>query len=97
MLKPLKVLKKGLKILHNQVKAKRDKLQGLLAKKKSISPEDEEWLDHAANFVDEQQVLDALENASDYERGLERLDDVQKGIVRKLRGAAGDLSEVAGN
>ena len=35
-------------------------------------------------MVDKQHVLDALENALDYERGLERLDDVQKGAVQRL-------------
>ena len=34
-------------------------------------------------MVDKQQVLDALENALDYERSLERL-DVQKGAVKRL-------------
>jgi hypothetical protein len=36
-------------------------------------PADEEWLDHEANMVDEQCILDELEAASDYERGLKRL------------------------
>jgi len=41
--------------------------------------------------------LDALEEASDYERALEGLDKGQKDVVRKLREAAGDLSKVIGN
>ena len=40
-----------------------------------ISSQDEQWLDHDANLVDEEQVLEALENASDYNRGFKRLDD----------------------
>lgn len=47
--------------------------------------------------MDEQQVLEALENASDYERGVERLDGEQKGVLRKLCEAAGDLSKVVGS
>lgn len=35
-----------------------------------------------ANFVNEQQVIDELENASDYERGLGRMDKKKKGIVQ---------------
>jgi hypothetical protein len=95
-LKALEVLKKELKILQAQVKAKKEKLQAQLHERKSISSHDEKWLDNEGNLVDEQRVLDALENASDYERGLERLDDVQKGAVKRLREVAGDLSKVVG-
>ena len=95
-LAPLEVLRKGLKILKKQFKAKKEALQAQLAEKKSISSQDEQWLDHDANLVDEQQALEALENASDYERGFARLGGEQKGIVRKLREAAGDLSKAAG-
>ena len=45
----------------------------------------------------EQRVLDTLERASNYERGLERLDDAEKGIVRKLQEVAGNLSKLVGN
>jgi len=83
-MKPLDILEKGLKILQNQVKTKKEKLEARLAEKKSISLQDEKWLDHDANLVDEQLVLEALENASDYERGLERLDGGQKSVVRRL-------------
>jgi len=38
-----------------------------------------------------------LEAASNYERGLARLDDTGKAIVKKLREWAGDLAQVAGN
>ena len=41
--------------------------------------------------------MDILENASDYDRGLEELNDEQKGVVMMLRKVAGDLSKVAGN
>ncbi|KAF8224524.1 hypothetical protein L208DRAFT_1310769 [Tricholoma matsutake] len=63
-LKPLEVLKKRLKILQAQVKAKKEKLQAQLVKRKSISSHDKKWLDNEANLVDEQQVLDVLEGAS---------------------------------
>jgi hypothetical protein len=54
-------------------------------------------LDHKANTVDKQCIIDKLEAASDYERGLARLDDTGKAIVKKLREWAGDLVQVAGN
>jgi len=47
-------------------------------------------------MVDEQRVIDTLEAASDYERGVKRLDGPGKAIVTKLRELAGDLAKVAG-
>ena len=96
-LTPLEVLKKGLEVLKKQVKARKETLEAQLAARKSISSQDAHWLDHDANLVDEQQALDILEDSSDYERGFERLDEVQKGIVKKLQEAAGDLSKVVGS
>jgi hypothetical protein len=89
--KPLDILKKGLESLRNNVKAKRDHLLAQLAEKKPITSLDEHWLDNDANLVDEEQILEALEKASNYERGVERLDDKEKAIVMKLRELAGDL------
>jgi hypothetical protein len=96
LLRPLEVLKKRLKILQDQVKAKKEKLQAQLHAKKSISSLDKNWLDNEANLVDEQWVLDTLENASDYKKGCARLDETQKSIVRRLQEVAGDLSKVVG-
>ena len=96
-LKPLEVLEIGLKTLQNQVKTKKEKLQSQLAEKKSISSQDEKWLDHEANLMDEQQVLETLEDASDYKRALEKLDDEQRFVVHRLRETAGDLSKTVGN
>jgi len=78
------------------VKTKKEKLEAQLAEKKSISSQDEKWLDHNTNLVDEQLVLEALENALDYERGLERLDGGQKSVVRRLWEVAGDLAKMVG-
>jgi hypothetical protein len=90
-MKPLEVLKKGLKSLRNKVKAKRDRLLAQLADRKSISSSEEHWLDNDGNLVVEEHILDTLERASDYERGIERLDDEGKAVVMKLREFAGDL------
>ena len=58
VLKPLEVLWKGLKTLTDHVKTKKEELQAHLAESQPISAEDEQWLDHDANLVDEQQVLE---------------------------------------
>ena len=96
--KPLDVLKKGLSKITQGFKVRRDELNAKLARKESISSSDEYWLDHhdEANTVDEQRVIDTLEAASDYERGVKRLDGPGKAIVTKLRELAGDLAKVAG-
>ena len=93
---PLDVLKRGLNILQQQVKARKEKLQATLAEGKAISSQDECWLDNEANLVVKQQVLEVLENASNYEEGLRMLDDVQKGVVQKLQEIAGDITKVVG-
>ena len=61
-------LKKGLAQFSKKIKARKDKLTDMLAKNEKISDDDEHWLDHEANTVDEQRVLDILEAASDYEK-----------------------------
>jgi len=95
--KPLDILKKGLSKFKATTKARKDELNAKLACKETISSFDEQWLDSVANTVDEQRVLDTLEAASDYERGVGRLDENGKAIVRKLREWAGDLAKVAGS
>jgi hypothetical protein len=92
---PLSTLKKGLEELENTVKDRKQKLQACLAEKRSISLTDELWLDNEANMVDEICVIDMLEDASDYERGVERLDDKGKAIVTKLKELAGGVATEA--
>lgn len=89
--KPLYVLRKGLEHLRNNVKTRRDHLLAQLADKQPITSEDEHWLDNDANLIDEERILETLEKASDYERGVNRLDDMGKAVVTKLRELAGDL------
>ena len=92
----LNILKEGLSKFLKTVKDRKDKLNAKLSRKEPISSADEQWLDYEANTVEEQRILDDLEAASDYERGLAQLDEAGKGIVKKLREWAGDLAKVAG-
>jgi hypothetical protein len=48
-------------------------------------------------MVDEQCILEILESASDYDRGLEQLDEKGKAIVKTLREWAGDLVKATRN
>ena len=95
--KPLEILRKGLDNLRKKVSAKRDHLLAQLADRKSISSLDEHWLDNDANMAKEQHLLDTLDKESDYERGVEKLDEKGKSIVIKLRELAGDLLPKASN
>ena len=94
--KPLEILRKGLNRFSKKIKGRKDTLTLKLSRKESISSADERWLDHEANTVEEERVLHDLEQASDYERGLERLDEDGKVIVKQLKEWAGDLMKVAG-
>ncbi|KDR83317.1 hypothetical protein GALMADRAFT_205349 [Galerina marginata CBS 339.88] len=90
--RPLEILRKGLNNFSKKMKARKDTLILKLSRKESISSADERWLDHEANTVDEERVLHDLEQASDYERGFERLDDDGKAIVMKLKEWAGEMA-----
>ena len=90
-LKPLEILKKGLLKLKQTVKKKKDELDAKLTWKEPISASDEEWLDNEGNLIDQQRILDNLEAASDYERGLERLGEEEKRIVWDLIKLGDDL------
>jgi hypothetical protein len=92
---PLDVLKSGLTKLKNLTKTKKDDLLARLHQKEKISTEEEEWLDNAANPVDEEAIIDLLENASDYERGLTRLNSQQKSLVNKLKELGSGIKKVA--
>jgi hypothetical protein len=96
-LKPLEILKKGFTQLSNKIKDRKNELNAKLARKEAISSSEEEWLDNEGNTVDEQRVLDILELAPDYEKGVEQLDYKGKAIVQKLRELAGDVAKVTGN
>ena len=92
MTKSLKILKQGLQSFSQKIKQKKDELYAKLKQGGTISPADENWLDNEANTVDEQRVLEQLESASDYKRGVVCLDDEGRAIVEKLKEWAGVTS-----
>ncbi|KAG6875070.1 hypothetical protein C0993_010992 [Termitomyces sp. T159_Od127] len=95
-MKPLETLKAGLVSLQQQIKAQKDTLLRISAKE-AISDADEHWLDNVANLVDKEKVLELLENASDYEHGLQRLNSQQNTLVEKLKELGGGIKKVVGN
>ena len=80
------------------IKERKDNLLTCLNMKEKISDEDEEWLDNAGNMVDEEAVVDLLENASDYEHCLTRLQvtSQQKTLVEKLKVLGGEGNKSLG-
>jgi hypothetical protein len=46
--KPLEILKKGLTKFSKKIKERKDALEAKLARKETISADDEHWLDHEA-------------------------------------------------
>jgi len=77
----LDILKKGLVNLQYQTKETKSRLLTRLANHEIITEEEEHWLDHDANLVEEEQVIEELEKASDYEQGLGRLDKIKKKLL----------------
>ncbi|KAI6017368.1 hypothetical protein BKA83DRAFT_4465217 [Pisolithus microcarpus] len=88
-MKLFSILKRGLTKLRDQIQSRKAKLIAELKAGQPISEVDEVWLDDDGNLVDEEQVVETLDNASDYDWGVERLNSQDKGIVQKLQRLGG--------
>jgi hypothetical protein len=89
-MKPIKVLKKGLVKLQGQIREWKATLEAELKAGQLISEADQDWLDGEGNLIDEERVVEILDNASDYNQSLDRLDSQAKKIVEKLQKLAGN-------
>ncbi|KAJ7136650.1 hypothetical protein C8R44DRAFT_728629 [Mycena epipterygia] len=76
--KPITQSRRGLSSLQKTVKAKKDALLERVYQKEKITLEEEHWLDHS-------QANDELEEASDFKRGLARLDCTKQRLVDTLK------------
>jgi hypothetical protein len=56
-----------------------------LANNESITSDNKRWLDDEGNIADEEWALRDLETVSNYERGMSRLNAVQKKAVKRLK------------
>lgn len=84
MSSPVAVLRQGLKNLENQHKGWKEKLLAQLKAGRSIPKDNQDWLDGAANLVDEARIVDMLENVADYESGVRTLNTSNRIIFNKL-------------
>jgi hypothetical protein len=87
--KPLNVLRKAFSKLKKSFEKRRKDLLDRLARREKLTDDDENWLDNDGNLVTEERVIDTLDAASDFERGVERLSDDEKAAFQRLRQAAG--------
>lgn len=78
------VLRHGLKNLDNQHKERKEKLLAELKAGRPISEENQDWLDGAANLVDEARIIESLENAADYESAAHALTTRDRAIFDEL-------------
>ncbi|KAJ7940060.1 hypothetical protein B0H13DRAFT_417835 [Mycena leptocephala] len=91
----LKLLKKGFTALEKHVSERKAAIQDRLKKSQHVDDEDATWLDGPANLVDEQRALDALENASDYEKGVSHLSDGLQTAVQRMKEFAAGVKAAA--
>lgn len=84
MLSPIDALRKGIKKLEDQHGERKKKLLATLKAKQTISEDDQDWLDGAANLVDEERVIEALESAADYESAVRTLNTRDQAIFETL-------------
>jgi len=85
VMKPVDILKKGLQKLCDQTHDRKVELKAKLKANWPISEVDEEWLDHSGNLVAEEQVVEKLDKALDYDALLKKLDLPEKFIVQTIR------------
>ena len=78
------VLRRGLKTLDNQHKARKEKLLAELKAGRPISEGDQDWLDGAANLVDEARIIEMLESAADYESAAYALNTRDRAVFDEL-------------
>ena len=84
MSSPVAILRQGLKSLENQHEGRKEKLLADLKARRPISEDDQDWLDGAANLVDEARLVDMLENVADYKSGVRTLNASDRIIFDKL-------------
>jgi hypothetical protein len=89
-MKPVEMLRKGLAKLRRQISDRKTSLEAALKASQPVSEADQDWLDNEGNLIDEECVVDLLDHASDFERGLERLNSHEQSLVENLRLLAGD-------
>jgi hypothetical protein len=85
----LEKVKQGLEALRKQTEARKSIILAHLnskepAERTKVTAEDEKWLDGEANLVDEEMLVQEIDEASDCECGVGRLDEKKKTMWEKL-------------
>ncbi|PBL03189.1 hypothetical protein ARMGADRAFT_1069745 [Armillaria gallica] len=79
-------IKKALMLLQEEMDQRRKDINARLAQKKSVSAEDEVWLDEAGNLVDEVVLVESLAAAPDLNEAVKNLNEHQRGVYAHLIG-----------
>lgn len=90
--KLLAVLREGLSRLKETNSRRREEITAAITAQQLVSPDDEDWLDNAGNHVEEQQLIDELEQATNLEQAVAGLGERQKGLVARLKEMAGGVA-----
>lgn len=88
-MKPLSVLMKGLEFFWENTKEKKKSLLDKQLHGQDLMEEEEHWLDHNSNLVDEIQLIECLEQAEDYNKELLTLSKQENTSLQKLQELAG--------
>ena len=77
-------LTEALQKLQHEITPRKQRIEASLQAGEQISKEDSDWLDNAANLVDENSALDVLASTSDYDTGFNKLTPAQKAAIERL-------------
>ena len=77
-------LTEALQKLQHEITPRKQRIEASLQVGEQISEEDSDWLDNAANLVDENSALDVLASTSDYDTGFNKLTPAQKAAIERL-------------
>ena len=77
-------LTEALQKLQHEITPRKQRIEASLQAGEQISEEDSDWLDNAANLVDENSALDVLASTSDYDTGFNKLTPAQKAAIERL-------------
>ncbi len=77
-------IEKALTLLQEETDQRRKDINAWLVQKKSVSAEDEVWLDEAGNLVDEVVLVESLAAVPDLDEAVKNLNEHQRGVHAHL-------------
>jgi len=78
-------LEKGLRLLENEVNARKEEILSRLHRQEKVTDEESDWLDDAGNLVDEKDLITALGEAKDFDNAINELEGRRKVALERLK------------